>query len=113
MQHFCEQILDRRLQGHAQEHIANANKRDPPPAPFLPALLLAERQRKFAMLFDIHSEAGYCAVKEEEAERGEDVEYDSGAERAPELDFGGGMRENERGPLSVRQSCVVIASALY
>lgn len=47
------------------------------------------------MLFNIDRGTGQRGVKEEEADRGEDVEEESDGEGADELDFKRWMREDE------------------
>ena len=71
MQHICEKVLNRCLEGHPEEDIACADKPDLPPPAFLPTLLFSKGQRDLAMLFDIDGKAGDGAVEEQKAERGQ------------------------------------------
>ena len=106
MQHVREEVLHRRLHRHAEEHVARAHERNFPPAAFPTALLLTQRERDLAMLLDADGDAWDGAVEEQEAQRGQQVEDEPRAERAPELDFRRRVREDESRPGEVEEEDV-------
>ena len=74
MQHIREEVLNRCLQRHAEEHVAGADKRDLPPSALSATLLFTQRKRDVAMFFDIDGDTRDRAVEEQEAGGGQEVE---------------------------------------
>ena len=98
MKHLREYELNPRLQRRSQQHVPHAHKRNLPPPPLRPSLLLTDRERNLAMLLEPRRDARQNAVEEQEPQGRENVENGSDSEGAEEFYFQGREGKHEGRP---------------